>query len=405
MSILQYGVGISHHDNSHSNPSQPNGLFTNTNTNTNREITSDFSMKATSRKVVPLIINSPKRQRASIHNNSNQQVVFSTIDSTLSPSRRSTTTSSSTQGLDSRFSRLSHSTCEDHIAENDNRIQESLVELFSGKVDDESGESLFEGNNMVNSKGELSNMSKTSSFNFPSVADRYPQSGIKDSKESSRSFLRPLSARNKKSTSYSSLNSARSISTNNKSNQLSAAVNSDTYNAKKGFNSITSTNNPTYAYGSTNSNSNGDFSSLLRPTTGNRKATILDGCTILVVDDSPVNRLILRRCLSRAGATIIEAGDGKVAIEAWKSTEKVDMIWMDVVMPSMNGLDATKELRSAGCNCAIIACTGNVQEQDHRKCISAGMNRLEGKPLNPHRALKVTQSFIGFEHSPSMNHQ
>eukprot|EP01029_Cantina_marsupialis_P023468 TRINITY_DN5871_c0_g1_i1.p1 TRINITY_DN5871_c0_g1~~TRINITY_DN5871_c0_g1_i1.p1 ORF type:complete len:811 (-),score=218.87 TRINITY_DN5871_c0_g1_i1:560-2992(-) len=130
-----------------------------------------------------------------------------------------------------------------------------------------------------------------------------------------------------------------------------------------------------------------------------RKEKCLYNYKILVVDDSPVNRLILRRSLSRAGAEVIEAGDGQAAISLWKATDQIDLIWMDVVMPILNGLEATKQLRKLGCKVAIIACTGNVQEQDHRLCIEAGMTRLEGKPLNPNRAVKVSQSFIPFDHT------
>eukprot|EP01029_Cantina_marsupialis_P030541 TRINITY_DN8301_c0_g1_i1.p1 TRINITY_DN8301_c0_g1~~TRINITY_DN8301_c0_g1_i1.p1 ORF type:complete len:276 (+),score=90.92 TRINITY_DN8301_c0_g1_i1:164-991(+) len=126
----------------------------------------------------------------------------------------------------------------------------------------------------------------------------------------------------------------------------------------------------------------------------------LEGAIILVVDDSPVNRLILRRCLSKAGAKIIEACDGQDAVEKWTSIQNdpskqnIDLIWMDVLMPKMLGTEASIKLREIGCTCGIIACTGNVQEEDHNTCLSSGMTRLEPKPLNISRAVKVSKYCI-----------
>eukprot|EP01029_Cantina_marsupialis_P014292 TRINITY_DN315_c0_g1_i1.p1 TRINITY_DN315_c0_g1~~TRINITY_DN315_c0_g1_i1.p1 ORF type:complete len:616 (+),score=161.16 TRINITY_DN315_c0_g1_i1:413-2260(+) len=127
---------------------------------------------------------------------------------------------------------------------------------------------------------------------------------------------------------------------------------------------------------------------------------ILEGKSILVVDDSPVNRLILRRCLSKHGAAITEAVDGLDAVEVWKMIQNdktmrnVDLIWMDVAMPKMRGTDASKELRRLGCRVAIIACTGNVQDEDRKLCLASGMNILESKPLNVAKAVKLSHFYL-----------
>eukprot|EP01029_Cantina_marsupialis_P011743 TRINITY_DN2607_c0_g7_i1.p1 TRINITY_DN2607_c0_g7~~TRINITY_DN2607_c0_g7_i1.p1 ORF type:complete len:1518 (+),score=349.28 TRINITY_DN2607_c0_g7_i1:68-4621(+) len=126
----------------------------------------------------------------------------------------------------------------------------------------------------------------------------------------------------------------------------------------------------------------------------------LIGAKILVTDDSPVNRLILRRCLTKAGAEVIEACDGQAAVEAWQeiqsdpSQPNIDLIWMDVVMPRMLGTEASKKLRELGCKCAIIACTGNVQANDKRECLESGMTRLEPKPLNISRTVDLSQYYF-----------
>ena len=86
---------------------------------------------------------------------------------------------------------------------------------------------------------------------------------------------------------------------------------------------------------------------------------------ILVVDDSPTERLALQELLTREGYQVVSAESGEQAITASKS-EKPDLILMDVVMPGMNGYQATRTIsRDEGTrDIPIIMCTSKGQETD-----------------------------------------
>eukprot|EP01029_Cantina_marsupialis_P026258 TRINITY_DN6_c0_g3_i1.p1 TRINITY_DN6_c0_g3~~TRINITY_DN6_c0_g3_i1.p1 ORF type:complete len:1192 (+),score=318.45 TRINITY_DN6_c0_g3_i1:69-3578(+) len=129
--------------------------------------------------------------------------------------------------------------------------------------------------------------------------------------------------------------------------------------------------------------------------TPNPLENIIQGKKFLVVDDSPVNRLIIRRALEKQGAIVSLAADGEQALDIYvKSRRDFGMIWMDVQMPKMDGLEATKELRQRNYKRAIVACTGNVQPTDKEACLNAGMNSVEGKPLTPARIVAVSSYYL-----------
>ena len=87
--------------------------------------------------------------------------------------------------------------------------------------------------------------------------------------------------------------------------------------------------------------------------------------TILVVDDSPTERLALQELLSREGFKVLTAESGEQAVERSK-TAKPDLILMDVVMPGMNGYQATRTISRDDDtrNIPIILCTSKGQETD-----------------------------------------
>ena len=114
-------------------------------------------------------------------------------------------------------------------------------------------------------------------------------------------------------------------------------------------------------------------------------ADVAPGLRVLVVEDERVNRLFLRHLLEYDGHAVVEAGNGREALEALRH-EPVDVVLMDVQMPVMDGVSATAHIRSgaAGDDCArvpIIAVTAFTTEADRRKVLDAGMNRFLAKPL------------------------
>jgi PAS domain S-box-containing protein len=105
---------------------------------------------------------------------------------------------------------------------------------------------------------------------------------------------------------------------------------------------------------------------------------------VLVAEDSPVNQIVATRMLERCGCAVRAAGDGQEAIAAFKA-EPYDLILMDCQMPTMDGYEATKQLRlledGTDRHTPIIAMTAHALQGDRERCIAAGMNDYVSKPM------------------------
>jgi len=108
---------------------------------------------------------------------------------------------------------------------------------------------------------------------------------------------------------------------------------------------------------------------------------------VLLTEDNPVNALLARTLLNRAGCDVHRAASGEEAIAAAESAD-FDLILMDVRMPGVDGLAATRRLRAQGVAAPIVALTANAFDEDRRACLEAGMNDFLSKPLDP-RALQA----------------
>jgi len=107
------------------------------------------------------------------------------------------------------------------------------------------------------------------------------------------------------------------------------------------------------------------------------------GCRILLAEDVEINREILIACMEDTGVEIDCAENGIEAVRmSAENPEKYDLIFMDVQMPEMDGLEATREIRKTGNAIPIIAMTANVFKEDVEKCLAAGMDDHIGKPLD-----------------------
>ncbi len=104
---------------------------------------------------------------------------------------------------------------------------------------------------------------------------------------------------------------------------------------------------------------------------------------ILVVEDMPVNQKVAKGMLRSLGHAVDIAEDGEAALIKVKS-RAYDLIFMDMQMPRMNGLEATAAIRAleSGKSIPIVAMTANVFETDRDTCLAAGMNDFVGKPIN-----------------------
>jgi PAS domain S-box-containing protein len=112
---------------------------------------------------------------------------------------------------------------------------------------------------------------------------------------------------------------------------------------------------------------------------------ILEGLNILLVDDNPTNRLVARTMLTRLGASIEEAENGLAGLNAARRGAH-DLILMDIQMPHMNGVEATRAIRGltgAVSETPILGLTANVMVHQRAEYMAAGMNGVVAKPISP----------------------
>ena len=110
---------------------------------------------------------------------------------------------------------------------------------------------------------------------------------------------------------------------------------------------------------------------------------------ILYVEDNDDNVYMLRNRLTRAGFTIVVATDGAQGV-VMATTEKPDLILMDLTLPVINGEEATRRLKAdpATRHIPVIALTANAMNGDREKAIAAGCDDFETKPVEMPRLLE-----------------
>ena len=105
---------------------------------------------------------------------------------------------------------------------------------------------------------------------------------------------------------------------------------------------------------------------------------------ILVVDDQSINRLLFERMVNALGHQADQADSGQVAVRMARA-ECYDLILMDISMPEMDGIEATRHIRTEGASrqSPIVGFTANLQPADHARALAAGMREILYKPARP----------------------
>lgn len=114
---------------------------------------------------------------------------------------------------------------------------------------------------------------------------------------------------------------------------------------------------------------------------------------VLLAEDNQENQKLLSMILAKMGATVITAENGEEAVRK-ASAEHFDLIYMDMQMPLMSGIEATRVLRCQGYNGAIIALTANATSEDRNTCLQAGCNDYLSKPINRDRLYAITAQYL-----------
>ncbi|MCH2178245.1 MAG: response regulator [Mariniblastus sp.] len=115
---------------------------------------------------------------------------------------------------------------------------------------------------------------------------------------------------------------------------------------------------------------------------------------ILLAEDSPINQTFALRALEMKGHDVAVANNGLEAIQLWEDLD-FELILMDVQMPQMDGLEATRQIRcretesNSSRRTLIVAITAHAMKGDREKCLTAGMDGYLTKTIRPTRLFSV----------------
>ncbi|SKC87092.1 response regulator [Ohtaekwangia koreensis] len=127
-----------------------------------------------------------------------------------------------------------------------------------------------------------------------------------------------------------------------------------------------------------------------------RSDALLEGKTALIVDDDMRNIYSLTNVLEEEGLNCLTAENGREAINVLENNPNIDIILMDVMMPEMDGYEATTAIRKSGKynRLPIIALTAKAMKGDREKCIAAGMSDYITKPVNTRQLLSLMRVWL-----------
>jgi CheY-like chemotaxis protein len=118
---------------------------------------------------------------------------------------------------------------------------------------------------------------------------------------------------------------------------------------------------------------------------------------ILLVEDNKINQVLATKLLEKWGHSSSVASNGKEALSTLER-EKFDLVLMDVQMPEMDGIQATRMIREkekeTGNHIPIVAMTAYAMDSDRVRCLEAGMDAYVSKPINVQELFKTVESLV-----------
>ncbi len=126
------------------------------------------------------------------------------------------------------------------------------------------------------------------------------------------------------------------------------------------------------------------------------KEELKQSTSLLLAEDNPVNKKLAMLILTKAGYKLDVASNGREAVDMYRNNVgKYDLILMDIQMPEMDGLEATRTLRKLGFNdVPIIAMTANAMKGDREMCLDSGMNDYISKPIKREIVFEIIEKWI-----------
>jgi CheY-like chemotaxis protein len=122
----------------------------------------------------------------------------------------------------------------------------------------------------------------------------------------------------------------------------------------------------------------------------------LGGARVLLAEDEVISRTVVSEILRTVGIEVVAVGNGREAVET-VARERFDLVLMDVVMPELNGYDATREIRrtTPSDELPILAMTAYAGDDDRQQMTESGMNDHIAKPVDLDTLLIVLVRWIG----------
>ena len=121
---------------------------------------------------------------------------------------------------------------------------------------------------------------------------------------------------------------------------------------------------------------------------------IWKGKTILIAEDEIVNYMFLEVLFEETGAVLKHASDGGQAIEFVKTNPNINVVLMDIKMPNINGLEATKQIKAMRTQLPIIAQTAYAMQDDEYKALQAGCNDYISKPIDATKLISLMKKYL-----------
>ena len=115
---------------------------------------------------------------------------------------------------------------------------------------------------------------------------------------------------------------------------------------------------------------------------------------VLVVEDNEISFKLIHAVLSQVKTNIIHASNGKEAIEACLTDTPYDLVLMDMQMPEVDGLEATRRIKMIRPELPIVATTANTFDENYRACKEAGCDGFLTKPLQFMKMFELMQSLF-----------
>lgn len=120
----------------------------------------------------------------------------------------------------------------------------------------------------------------------------------------------------------------------------------------------------------------------------------LSGKVVLIVEDDEFSATYLEEILSPANFSVIQTKSGTEAIEICRKNTHVDIVLMDIRLPDMNGLEATRHIKAIKPEIPIVAQTANAMPDDQANCLAAGCNDYISKPINAAHLFEILYKYL-----------